>query len=434
MENGGDILKKKEPVWGDPARTLSDLKNPTFTSFLDLARWTCAWLVFLGHLRNPTFLGYESLAAADRTLFVKAWYFVTGWYGEAVIVFFVLSGYLVGGVACAKVSVGRFAPRDYAIDRVSRIYLPFVPTLLLTVLLDEAGAAFFGDVGFYTDAHPMIHEKIATDPFASNLTLNNFVANSLMLQTILVPPLGSNRPLWTVSLEFWFYVVFGLVLASCLSGGAVRRWSGLAATTVLAWTLGQGFLVHAGLWLIGVGAAFVSAPKLERPLLAFLSILCLLTLLRLAGSGFVHGDLINIAVKYLVAFSFAWLLLAMRRVRLGSLERAHRFNTFMASFSYSLYLIHFPLMLFILGALHATGRFDGIAHGYSPTDGRGLTAYAVTAGAVGVCAFAFALLTESQTPRLRLFLKRRFGQQGQSTAASGSFIERKRAEQQDAPN
>jgi hypothetical protein len=52
----------------------------------------------------------QSLAAADRRLFVKAWYYVTGWFGEAVTVLFVLSGYLVGGVACAKASFGRFTP------------------------------------------------------------------------------------------------------------------------------------------------------------------------------------------------------------------------------------------------------------------------------------------------------------------------------------
>jgi hypothetical protein len=66
-------------------------------------------------------------------------------------------------------------------------------------------------------------------------------------------------------------------------------------------------------------------------------------------------------------------------------------------------------MLFILGALYATDRFDSIARGYLPTDVQGLITYAIAAGAVGVSAFAFAHLTERQTVRLRFFLKRRFG-------------------------
>lgn len=402
------MAKKGARYWGDAARTLSDLENPTFNSFLDLARWSCAWIVFLGHLRNPLFVGFESLAAADRGLLVTMWYFVTGWYGEAVIVFFVLSGYLVGAVACAKASEGRFAGIDYAIDRASRIFAPFLPALLLTVLLDAAGAGLFGDLGFYDHTHPMIHEKIAGGSFASYLTPNTFVMNLLMLQTIVAQPLGSNQPLWTISLEFWFYALFGLGIVSLLSGGAWRL-AGCAATAALAATLGQGFLIFMGLWCIGGSVAFISAPAFERPLLALLFFGAVLVLLRLTAATFAHGDMI-IARNYAVACSFAWLLLSMRRMRFGWLERRRSFNAFMAGFSYSLYLIHFPLMLVLLGALYATGRFEGIARGYSPTDAQGLLAYAVVAGAVGVCAFAFAQPTERQTPRLRRFLKRRFGE------------------------
>jgi peptidoglycan/LPS O-acetylase OafA/YrhL len=111
------------------ARTLSDLRNSTFTSFLDFTRWVCAWTVFLGRLRNPLFVGFESFPACDRRLTIYLWYFVTGWFGEAVIVFFVLCGYLVGAVACAKAQIGRFNVIDYAIDRFSRICLPLVPAL-----------------------------------------------------------------------------------------------------------------------------------------------------------------------------------------------------------------------------------------------------------------------------------------------------------------
>jgi peptidoglycan/LPS O-acetylase OafA/YrhL len=398
-----------ETFFGDPARTLSDLKNLTFTSFLDLSRWSCAWIVFLGHLRNPLFFGYESLSDLDRPFLVKGWYFVTGWFGEAVIVFFVLSGYLVGAVGCAKVSVGRFSPKEYAIARASRVFLPFIPAILLTVLLDSCGAVLYRDLGYYTHLHPLIHEKIATDPFESYLTTKNVLMNLAMLQTIVSPPLGSNQPLWTISLEFWFYVVFGLGITSLRSDSRSRRWVGGAAAVLLAMALGQGFLINMGLWAIGVVVAFVSSSRVERPALALLVFVFLLIVIRLRGSGSGHGELILVR-NYLVAVSFAWLLLSMRRVRFGFLERLCGFNSFVAGFSYSLYLIHFPLMLFVLGALHASNTFEAIARGYSPTDWRGLVAYGTVAGVVGVCAWAFASLTEQQTPRLRLAFKRRFSQ------------------------
>src|SRR5208283_5160856 len=224
--NPDNFIRTSKAPWIDVSRTLADLRNPTFASFLDLARWTCAWIVFLGHLRNPLFFGFESVAAADRGFLVTVWFFVTGWFGEAVIVFFVLSGYLVGASACAKASLGRFSARDYAIDRASRIFLPFIPALLLTALCDGAGMTFFSDLGFYSGAHPMIHEKVHSAPFASYFTLETFGLNLAMLQTIVAPAFGSNQPLWTISLEFWFYVTFGVALAGVVAAKPAQRWVG----------------------------------------------------------------------------------------------------------------------------------------------------------------------------------------------------------------
>ena len=85
-----------------------DLKNLTFISFLDMSRWMAASIVFISHLRNPLFLGYGDVAAQDRNIFVQGWYFVTGWFPEGVIVFFVLSGLLVGGSGLAKVQSNTF--------------------------------------------------------------------------------------------------------------------------------------------------------------------------------------------------------------------------------------------------------------------------------------------------------------------------------------
>jgi peptidoglycan/LPS O-acetylase OafA/YrhL len=84
-----------------------------------------------------------------------------------------------------------------------------------------------------------------------------------------------------------------------------------------------------------------------------------------------------------------------------------RFNRFMADFSYSLYLIHFPLMLFLLGALHATGQFPGIASGYRATDPQGLFLYGLVIALVLLSAWAFAQATEQQTARAREWLKAR---------------------------
>ena len=145
---------------------------------------------------------------------------MTGWFGEAVIIFFVLSGYLVGGIASARASIGKFSLMDYAVDRVARLYVALLPALLLTALLDAVATNWFADIGFFTHTHPMIQQKVNSAPYLNNMSLSSFISNALMLQTIVTPSFGSNDPLWTISLEFWFYAVFGIGLASLLAA----RW------------------------------------------------------------------------------------------------------------------------------------------------------------------------------------------------------------------
>lgn len=63
--------------------------------WLDLFRGVAALMVCFGHIRNAFWVDYGDIQ-------VKAWwhvpaYLVTGFGHQAVIIFFVLSGFLVGG-------------------------------------------------------------------------------------------------------------------------------------------------------------------------------------------------------------------------------------------------------------------------------------------------------------------------------------------------
>lgn len=169
--------------------------------------------------------------------------------------------------------------------------------------------------------------------------------------------------------------------------------------------LGKGFLVHMGLWLIGVAAAFFPWRAPEKSLLAGLAFLGVLVATRLFQATI--GEMAwGIWFRdYAVALSFAWWLVSMRCTRFEMLGRAGAMNRFMADFSYSLYLIHFPLMLFLLGALHATGLFEPIARGYSPTSPEGLGVQALVIAMTYGLAWLFAGMTERRTPIVRAKLK-----------------------------
>ena len=353
-----------------PATLSGDLRHQTFMSFLDLSRWLAAVVVFVSHLRNPLLLGYGDLPPTDRPHWVKLWYFVTGWHAEAVIIFFVLSGLLVGGAGAAKLSQSRFDLRGYSIDRVSRLYVAFLPALILGALLDLAGSHWFAASGFWDHSQAMIAQKIASAPFQESLSWSGFLGNVVMVQDYYVRPFGSNTPLWTISAEFWFYVVFGLCSVFWLGKGPVANLIAVVLMVLVFAGLGTQFLVLLGLWLLGVAIAFV--PRLPlHPAFALLLLIAVLVYARLNQASTDDSSLLRNLRNYLVAGSFALLIICMRGRRFAGLERLAGLNRWLADFSFSLYLIHFPLMLFLMAALHAIG-FEGIRHGYSAVGPAGI--------------------------------------------------------------
>ena len=66
------------------------------SSILNFASLFSALLVFLHHFRNHLFESYDLVE--NKTILVKIFYFFTLFGHEAVIIFFILSGFFVGGV------------------------------------------------------------------------------------------------------------------------------------------------------------------------------------------------------------------------------------------------------------------------------------------------------------------------------------------------
>lgn len=210
--------------------------------------------------------------------------------------------------------------------------------------------------------------------------------------------------------------MFGLTLLAWLSSR--QRWVWAAALLILFALLGTQFPVFLGLWLCGVAVAFVPWRKAERPVIALLVFCGVLVATRLGQDYFKRLEGGIIVRNYLTAISFAWLVVSMRSVTFAPLERSVRINRFLADFSYSLYAIHFPLMLFLLSSLYATGYFTGIGRGYSPTDHQGLLVYGFLIAAVYTSAWTFSRATERQTWRGRRFLKSALGTRLKHQSAS----------------
>ena len=185
----------------------------THSMLISLLRGLAALQVAAAHLRAEVFPGLRELA--DPPLAYQLLAFCTAFAHQAVVVFFLISGWLVGGSLLDKFGQPG-ALRNYAIDRATRLWAVLVPALLLMLAI----GAIVGTV-----------DPARADLSAANdYSIASFAGNLAGLQTVLVEPYAGNYALWSLSNETWYYVQFPLLLLAFAAG---TRASRLAAATAL---------------------------------------------------------------------------------------------------------------------------------------------------------------------------------------------------------
>ncbi len=253
------------------------------SAHLDMIRGLAAIGVFLGHARNLFFVDYRDLTGTGLAL--KGFYFATGLGHSWVMVFFVMSGFFISGSVIRDVPAGRWSWAKYSVTRCTRLYMVLVPALLLTVCWDRAGMALAGEHSIYSGGGG----QNCVAAVADKLSPAVFLGNCLFLETLAVPPLGSNGPLWSLANEFWYYALFPVVWLVLRGGYSVLvrlALLGLAAVMVLfTWPL----MAHFPIWLLGV--ILVVAPRLRVLGRRVLAALC--------GAAGVVGVGASLAVSYL---------------------------------------------------------------------------------------------------------------------------------------
>src|SRR5713101_2621714 len=91
----------------------------------------------LGHVRGLFFLDFPFLA--NRSLAYRVLYAVTGFGHQAVMIFFVLSGYFIGTSVIDSVNGQRWSWRVYLVNRLTRLQMALFPALILGATLDQIG-------------------------------------------------------------------------------------------------------------------------------------------------------------------------------------------------------------------------------------------------------------------------------------------------------
>ncbi|BAL78853.1 putative acetyltransferase [Bradyrhizobium cosmicum] len=168
----------------------------------------------------PTFL-----AAFSTPPWIECAYFREG--GFLVDLFFVLSG-MVMSMSYVQSDFGRFSLRDFMVRRFARIY-PLHIVMLIVLLLFRLLRISLVSVGLIA-AIPAVFEVNN----AYSFVLNVFLLHSLGF----VDYLNWNAPSWSISVEFYTYLVFGLVVLCAQRLGSLR-WLYVASAlfVVVSWLL-----------------------------------------------------------------------------------------------------------------------------------------------------------------------------------------------------
>jgi peptidoglycan/LPS O-acetylase OafA/YrhL len=389
---GANLLKRVEASVRDGPRIMND--KASFISFLDFMRWLAALLVVMSHSRR---LIFEDYAAVDAPgVLSTIFYFVTGYGHQAVIVFFVLSGYLVGGTSISKSVAEKFDRLGYGIARFSRIYTVYVPCLVFTWLLDAI-------VRLYLGAPWLLEIGLENQLFRSLSEANNtafvFIGNLAMMQEILVPVYGSNFPLWSLSYEFWYYVLCYFFVVALTEAILRRKLLWLALFMILLISLPQPIQKYFAIWCMGALAFFIQPPT-KSSWFVPLSLFCIFSCLVLARIGPESFSIFSLDM--LLSLSTCVLIVSMKQKEIPALECSATLNAKLANFSYTLYLFHFPLLSLFVAAIYTYNTKSLVV----PLNAETFALYVLgILTLVGVCR-VIAFFTEDHTPVVRVWLLR----------------------------
>lgn len=297
---------------------------------------------------------------ASYARFDGAWIAPFSGYGhESVVVFFVLSGFVVAYSQENKDPTFR----HYAASRLSRLWSVALPTIVLTLILDTVGRALSPAV------YSGLCEADILGTLASSLFLNELWFGEACL--------GTNIPYWSLSYEFFYYCLYGAYAFAPI------RWPVLAIVSLLL--IGPKVLLLIPCWAAGVAVFRIARKPMQQKTALSLALAGLALFLAFVGNK-VGNNFINWRVETLIgsiwaerlghstafisdnlagAFFSIHLLgmihllrsVSISRVKLLVLQRA-------ASATFAIYLVHYPCLLFFTAfCTYLTGKVDGLLVG-----------------------------------------------------------------------
>lgn len=308
--------------------------NRTTSLYLDLVRFLAALAVVFSH--------YALIAGIQNPLQAFS---TSG--TQAVDVFFVLSGFVIAFVRDTK-EVNR---RTYGMSRLLRILTVAWPALALTAMLDAVGR----------HANPRLYDEVYQSGMSALLKSASFTGEIWNSHRYF----GSDSPYWSLNFEAWYYVLFGILAY----GKSNFRWIVAAAISCV---IGPKILALLPIWLMGAGLYHLlkrMPVSSKMALVAAAAAVAMIIIYELAQTGalsplisklarsqqftpfdFSKVRLSSIAQDYFIAIAFSLSVIAyhgLSRHVSGTMLAMEKPIRFLAGGTFTLYLMHLPVLLCI---------------------------------------------------------------------------------------
>jgi peptidoglycan/LPS O-acetylase OafA/YrhL len=344
LTNSVLVKVKTMPVGASPATsgTRPNGLGLRESLYLDFVRSFAAFMVVLDHA--PTVFDLPGLPR---------------WGHQAVMVFFVLSGYVISNVADTRERTAR----TFIVARLARVWSVVFPAMALTVLCDVLGRHLSHDPGLYLDR-----------PFDLPFIRVGAMLVFLSETWVSIQPL-SNGVVWSLCAEFWYYMLFA---AWVFVPPGRQRAAAVAAAALLA---GHKALLLLPIWLMGVALQRSRSIRrfstLTNVLLWSGGLICIGWVVATRAYDPVIGAMsrsvspwIFVHLAQARVFWFDWLFgLAVMAHLLGArtiaawlpLERIAGPIRWCAGISFAAYLFHMPVLTFCAAVLPRNQGWLGIA-------------------------------------------------------------------------
>lgn len=314
---------------------MNSKEQTSYTSdLLDTLRGVAAFLVVLGHSREHAAKIFE-LSPLGSSLIETILLVPASFAMESVAVFFVLSGFLVGGQTISTNKNNVFHWKTFLIKRLSRLWTVLIPGILFTWLIFQI-------------------LKLTISTTYSAPSLFEATCNILFLQEFHCKSYSINHSLWSLSYEFWFYIIFAILVKLALSLNNKEFAKPLFYSTVLLlilWLLEIKLLYLFPAWLLG--SLLYNVPELKNEKLKLnLNLILLFSVILLTMTAILSNYLRLSREHLTLLVSLPTLLFIYVSIHTFFvprwLRKALSYTAKLGTFSFSMYVFHLPFVIFLI--------------------------------------------------------------------------------------